>query len=95
MRMAQIRQQAEEAIERLIALLDEMDGDADLEPNGDLEPSLGVGRLWSPAHGHRYTSEDLEGHDASDEPDDSSWTSPQTLNPPPIRAKRVTARRAA
>lgn len=89
-----IRQQAEEAIERLIALLDELDGDADLEPNGDFEPSLGVGLLWSPAHGLRYTSDDLEGHDASDEPDDSSRTSPQTMNPSPIRAKRITRKAA-
>lgn len=30
------RQQIEDAIERLIALLDAMDGDADLEPESDL-----------------------------------------------------------
>lgn len=87
-----LRQRAEEAIERLIAMLDDLDGDADCECNGDLEPSLGVGRLWSPAHGHRYTSEDLEGHDASDEGEPSC--NPQTLNPPPIRARRITRKAA-
>lgn len=87
-----IRQQAEEAIERLISLLDELDGDADLEPNGDLEPSLGIGVALNPFGGWHYVTDDREGHDASDEPDDS--TNPQTMNPTPIRAKRI-ARKAA
>lgn len=34
------RRTIEDAIEALIALLDLMDGDPDLEENGDLEPSL-------------------------------------------------------
>lgn len=87
MRGPSLRQQAEEAIERLIALLDTLDGDADLEPNGDLEPSLGVGLVWDRATGWRNTSADLEGHDASDQGEPPC--NPQTLNPSPIRAKRV------
>lgn len=94
MRNSAIRQQAEEAIEQLIALLDDLDGDAELEPNGDLEPSLGVGLLWSESAGWRNCDDDREGRDASDEPDDSTRTNPQTMNPPPIRAKRI-SRKAA
>lgn len=89
-----LRQQAEEAIERLIAMLDDLDGDADFECNGDLEPSLGFGIVSTPSGGLHYVADDREGHDASDEPDDSSRTSPQTLNPPPIRAKRITRKAA-
>lgn len=88
-----LRQQAEEAIEQLIGLLDALDGDADLEPNGDLEPSLGVGMLWQPGIGWQYLSDDREGHDASDHGEPPC--NPQTLNPSPIRAKRVTIRKAA
>lgn len=94
MRSTTMRQRAEEAIERLITLLDDMDGDTDLECSGDLEPSLGVGLLWSPATGWTNTSADLEGRDASDEPDDSTRTNPQTMNPPPIRTKRITRKAA-
>lgn len=35
-----MRRGIEEAIEALIAILDLMDGDPDLEDSGDLEPSL-------------------------------------------------------
>lgn len=38
--MKPARRQVEEAIEQLIGLLDELDGDPDLEDCGDLEPSL-------------------------------------------------------
>ena len=89
-----MRERAEEAVERLIALFDELDGDADLECNGDLEPSLGFGMVLSPSGGWHYVTDDREGYDASDEPDDSSRTSPQTLNPPPLRAKRITRKAA-
>lgn len=37
-----MRQQIEDAIERLIAMLDALDGDADLEDGADAEPSLGA-----------------------------------------------------
>jgi hypothetical protein len=91
MHTAILRQRAEAAIERLIALLDAIDGDADLECNGDLEPSLGFGiALTHFGHWH-YVTDDREGHDASDEPDANS--NPQTMNPPPVRSKRL--RRAA
>ncbi len=36
-----LRVKLEEAVERLIAALDALDGDADLEDTGDAEPSLG------------------------------------------------------
>jgi hypothetical protein len=36
------RSRVEAAIEALIALLDECDGDLDLEPDQDAEPSLGA-----------------------------------------------------
>lgn len=40
------RHRLEAKIEEMIALLDLLDGDPDLEENGDLEPSLGgAGRL--------------------------------------------------
>jgi hypothetical protein len=43
-RLLRTRQKAEQMIERLIAILDEMDGEAALEPNGDAdEPTLGGG----------------------------------------------------
>lgn len=63
-----IRQQAEDAIERLIALLDELDGDADLEPNGDLEPSLGFGIDLNRVGRWHYVTDDREGHDAATSP---------------------------
>jgi hypothetical protein len=37
-----IRRSVEAAIEQLIALIDSIDGDADFEHGGDLEPSLGA-----------------------------------------------------
>lgn len=50
-----IRQEASEIIEgcfdlieRMLGVLDNLDGDSDLEDTGDLEPSLcGVGRIFS------------------------------------------------
>lgn len=53
-----LRRQIEADIERLIALLDAMDGDP------DLEPSLGQ---WSPFSGCRFEV-DLEGDDSDYEP---------------------------
>jgi len=38
-----LRERVEDAIERLIAMLDALDGDADFEPGNDDEPSMG----WS------------------------------------------------
>lgn len=37
-----LRQRSEAAIEYLLQLLDHVDGDADVEESGDLEPSLGA-----------------------------------------------------
>lgn len=36
-----LRERIEATIEAMIAMLDELDGDADLEPDTDAEPSLG------------------------------------------------------
>jgi hypothetical protein len=36
-----LRARVEDAIERLVAMLDQLDGDADFEDNADLEPSIG------------------------------------------------------
>lgn len=46
-----LRREIEREVEVLISMLDEMDGDADFEPGGDDEPSLG----WTTtiAHGDR------------------------------------------
>jgi hypothetical protein len=38
---ATLRQNIEASIERLLAMLDTLDGDPDLEPDADGEPSLG------------------------------------------------------
>lgn len=39
--LGRLRSEAEEAVERLIALIDALDGDIDAEPTGDEEPDLG------------------------------------------------------
>ena len=45
-----MRQLIENVVEDLLLLLDEIDGDADLEDNGDLEPSIGGDdREWDDA----------------------------------------------
>lgn len=49
---AALRRRMEAAIDSMLALLDELDGDPDLEPDNDDEPSLG----W-PANGPRALSE--------------------------------------
>ncbi|MBX9452040.1 MAG: hypothetical protein KL801_09395 [Mesorhizobium sp.] len=67
-----LRTAVETEIERLISLLDTMDGDPDIEANGDeedghaddLEPSLGGGGYWTDA-GQMY---DLEQDTSDDEP---------------------------
>ncbi len=69
MNRSQLRQRAEAMIEELIDMLDQIDGDADFEANGDLEPSLGIGMLFDGSGRWRWSGDDREGHDASDEPD--------------------------
>ncbi|WP_128089473.1 hypothetical protein [Bradyrhizobium viridifuturi] len=39
--MGRLRKEAQDEIDRLLAFLDQLDGDPDLEPNGDDEPELG------------------------------------------------------
>jgi hypothetical protein len=62
---AVVRSRAEAMIETLIALLDQIDGDPDLEDNADDEPSIG-GYPW------RDDGVDLELDDADKEPS-LSW----------------------
>jgi hypothetical protein len=51
-----LRERIENTIEQLVSLLDEIDGDTDLEPTGDDEPYLSAGAMgWS-----SWTTDDLE-----------------------------------
>ncbi|ANL52836.1 hypothetical protein [Rhizobium phaseoli] len=74
------RKTVEACIEQLIALLDQMDGDPDLEDGGDAEPSIGsIPRLV----GNQFL-EDLELDDCDDEEggDDEpamGWPNPEGL----------------
>jgi len=92
MTRSQLRQRAEAMIEELISMLDEIDGDPDLEANGDLEPSLGLGLALDESGRWHWHGDDREGQDASDDPDMAY--SAQTMNPSPIRTRRL-IRRAA
>lgn len=58
-----LRQKLEAAVERAIAALDMLDGDENLEDNGDLEPSFGTALY----HYGRFELE-LEGDSADEEP---------------------------
>lgn len=62
---ARLRARMEAAIEAMLAMLDELEGDVDLEPDNDDEPSLG----WCDgANVHRYgTVDDREVEDEHDE----------------------------
>lgn len=88
----ELRQRLEAIVEAAIAILDQIDGDSDFEVDDDLEPSLGIGIVFDAAGRWHWSSDDREGHDASDEPDMAY--SAQTMNPAPLRAKRI-SRRAA
>lgn len=93
-RLTELRRESLEAyIEELIALLDYLDGNPDLEDNGDCEPSLGstpmcVGNLFL---------EDLEFDDCNDEEggDDEpsmGWANPDGLRIHiPGEAEQITA----
>lgn len=89
---ASVRQMLADHIERMIDLLDTLDGDADMEPDCDDEPSLAYA-VYHPAVGWTL-SDDREGDD-SDYGEDPRLCPPGTLNPKPIRAKRVCRRQAA
>ncbi|OYD03705.1 hypothetical protein [Rhizobium sp. N4311] len=74
------RETVEACIEQLIALLDQMDGDPDLEDGGDVEPSIGS----SPRLVGTSFLEDLELDDCDDEEggDDEpalGWSNPEGL----------------
>ncbi|WAJ28924.1 hypothetical protein [Antarcticirhabdus aurantiaca] len=53
-----MRERLARTIERLIGILDALDGDPDLEPGGDDEPSLGW--LCNGGHSWRNGNVDLE-----------------------------------
>jgi hypothetical protein len=69
------REAIEAEIERLIAFLDLLDPDTDLEDNGDVEPSLGC-------------RDDLEGDTADDEP---WLGAPEPSMPAPYRGDSIKA----
>jgi len=71
-RQPPLRQRIEAAIERLIAMLDEFDGDPELEDNGDLEPSFGGSYYYSGG-----LQIELEGDSADSEPW-LGWTEAQS-----------------
>ena len=58
-----LRAQVEAWVERLIALLDQLDGDADLEEGGDMEPSFGTAQ-----YGRGRLELELEEDRVDDEP---------------------------
>ena len=63
---ALLRRSIAAEIDRLIALLDTIDGDCDLEDNGDLEPSLGGSTMQGEV--------DLEHDPFSDAEPDLGWS---------------------
>ena len=65
------RARLEAKIEELVALLDLVDGDCDLEDNGDDEPSLGTRGSGGP----EGVEDDLE-EDTSDSEHSMGWANP-------------------
>ena len=53
-----LRQQAADSVEFLIAFLDATDGDVDLEPTADLEPSLAAPEALEPVFGYSWPAID-------------------------------------
>lgn len=68
------RRRIEATIEALIAMLDEVDGDENLEGTGDAEP-------WLAGYANQGTSDDREADQGDDEPDEDGETCQWTLNP--------------
>lgn len=69
--LRRLRREAAAEIERLIALLDVLDADPDLEEPGDAEPSLGwtfTGYLGGDSDGEDQTEEDEDNHDREFDP---------------------------
>lgn len=77
-----MRRQMEEAVERLIAVLDSLDGDTDLEPDNDAEQTgtetLGGGFRNSPFGDDDEDSHDAEAGDADREPT-LGWSEGESL----------------
>ncbi|MDR9808232.1 hypothetical protein [Rhizobium hidalgonense] len=87
------RKMVEACIEQLIALLDLLDGDPDLEDNGDLEPSIDS----TPMYVGNRCIEDLELDDCDDEESGDEEPTMGWSNPDGLRihisgeAKKITS----
>jgi len=57
----------EDTLDTLFAFLDDLDGDPDLEPNGDAEPSLGWPITGQPVHDLQNDDREEDGCDAEDD----------------------------
>ncbi|WP_221155323.1 hypothetical protein [Rhizobium lentis] len=76
------REIVEACIEELIALLDLLDGDPDLEDNGDLEPSIGSTPLYIGNHCvYDLELDDADDEDGGDAEDALGWSNPCGLRP--------------
>jgi hypothetical protein len=76
--LQRVRSEAEAEVDRLLALLDALDGDADLEEGGDTEPELGFTRIGSGVAPFEHASiDDRELDDSESEP---SLASPESLS---------------
>ncbi|MBB3355275.1 hypothetical protein FHT70_005236 [Rhizobium sp. BK049] len=71
------REIVEACIEQLIGLLDLLDGDPDLEDNGDLEPSIGSAPLYVGNHClYDLESDDADDEDGGDAEETLGWSNP-------------------
>lgn len=59
--MSPMRERLEAIIEQAIDLLDQIDGDSDLEDDGSLEPALAPGMVIDAAGRWYWSCEDMEG----------------------------------
>lgn len=82
-RFQELRREIVEAcIEQLIALLDLLDGDPDLEDNGDLEPSIGSTPLFVGNQClHDLEFDDADDEDGGDAEGTLGWSNPCGLRP--------------
>ncbi|MGR9169614.1 hypothetical protein [Rhizobium sp. KDH_Rht_773_N] len=80
-RLVELRRSAVEAlIEELIALLDAIDGDPDLEDNADYEPSLGsTAKCIGSECVEDLEFDDCDDEDGGDEEPTMGWSNPEGL----------------
>lgn len=72
--LSQLRRDAEHAVERLLALLDSLDGDPDMEDGGDTEANLA-------GFGYDYDDRELDESDDEDGGDNEHrWMRPETFD---------------